>query len=234
MTFTLKGKLIDPNTIKPLSYHTIKVFDKDPFFDILGDDPLGTVVTLDDGTFRIEFRKEDFRKPLETWETSPNAPELYLKVFGPDGNFIRETPVITPPYAPYSNPNEVNQCEAVVVGSGFGGTIVSLSLVNQFADQDKNLPDAQKRKVVILERGQWWVSHELPLSPSSHEFERKVNPDKGMREYLDSNDYPYRTWAFPDNVNGLSKFLNALRIVDRRGLYDFRISSKVHTIALVA
>jgi hypothetical protein len=30
---------------------------------ILGDDPLGTVVTFDDGTFRIEFRKEDFRKP---------------------------------------------------------------------------------------------------------------------------------------------------------------------------
>jgi hypothetical protein len=70
----------------------------------------------------------------------------------------------------------------------------------------------------------------LPLSPSSHEFEKKVNPDKGIREYLDSNDYPYRTWAFPDNINGLSKFLNAL-VVDRRGLYDFRISSKIHTIA---
>ena len=233
MTFTLNGKLIDPTTNKPLSYHTIKIFDKDPFFDILGDDPLGTVVTLDDGTFRIEFRKEDFRKPLETWETSPNAPELYLKVFGPDGNLIHETPVITMPYTPYTNPNEVNQCESVVVGSGFGGTIVSLSLVNQFADQDKNLPDSQKRKVVILERGQWWVSHELPLSPSSHEFEKKPpdTPDKGIREFLDSNDSPYRTWAYPDNINGLGKFLNALRIVDRRGLYDFRISSKVHTIA---
>jgi choline dehydrogenase-like flavoprotein len=231
MTFTLKGKLIDPTTNKPLSYHTIKVFDKDPFFDIFGDDPLGIVVTLDDGTFRIEFRKEDFRKPLEMWETNPNAPELYLKVFGPDGNFIRETPVITTPYTPYNNPNEVNQCEAVIVGSGFGGTIVSLSLVNQFAGQDMNLPDAQKRKVVILERGQWWVSHELPLSTSSHEFEKKVDPDKGIREFLDSNDSPYRTWAYPDNINGLGKFLNALRIVDRRGLYDFRISSKVHTIA---
>jgi choline dehydrogenase-like flavoprotein len=227
MTFTLKGKLVDPTTNKPLSYHTIKVFDKDPFFDIFGDDPLGTVITLDDGTFRIEFRKEDFRKPLETWDTSPNAPELYLKIFGPDGNLIHETSVITTPYAPYNNPNEVNQCEAVVVGSGFGGTIVSLSLVNQFEQQNPAL----MRKVIILERGQWWVSHELPLSPSSHEFEKKVNPDKGIREYLDSNDNPYRTWAYPDNINGLSRFLNALRIVDRRGLYDFRISNKVHTIA---
>src|SRR5215203_672059 len=231
MTFTLKGKLIDPTNNKPLSYHTIKIFDKDPIFDIFGDDPLGSVVTLDDGTFRIDFRKEDFRKPLENWETNPNAPELYLKVFGPDGNLIKETPVIATPYTPYNNPNEVNQCEAVVVGSGFGGTIVSLSLVNQFEQQDQALPDAQKRKVVILERGQWWVSHELPLSPSSHEFEKRVNPDKGIREYLDSNDNPYRTWAYPDNVNGLSQFLNALRAVDRRGLYDYRISSKVHTIA---
>jgi choline dehydrogenase-like flavoprotein len=231
MTFTLKGKLIDPTTNNPLSYHTIKIFDKDPFFDIFGDDPLGSVVTLDDGTFRIDFRKEDFRKPLETWETDPNAPDLYLKVFDPDGNLIHETPVIAAPYTPYNNPNEVNQCEAVVVGSGFGGTIVSLSLVNQFEQQDQALPDTQKRKVVILERGQWWVSHELPLSPSSHEFEKKVNPDKGIREYLDSNDNPYRTWAYPDNVNGLSQFLNALRVVDRRGLYDYRISSKVHTLA---
>jgi choline dehydrogenase-like flavoprotein len=231
MSFTLKGKLIDPTTNNPLSYHTIKIFDKDPFFDIFGDDPLGSVVTLDDGTFRIDFRKEDFRKPLETWETDPNAPELYLKVFGPDGNLIHETPVISAPYTPYNNPNEVNQCEAVVVGSGFGGTIVSLSLVNQFEQQDQPLPDTQKRRVVILERGQWWVSHELPLSPSSHEFEKKVNPDKGIREYLDSNDNPYRTWAYPDNVSGLSQFLNALRVVDRRGLYDYRISSKVHTLA---
>src|SRR5918992_568904 len=233
MTFTLKGKLIDPTTApnKPLSYHTIKIFDKDPFFDIFGDDPLGSVVTLDDGTFRIDFRREDFRKPLETWETDPNAPELYFKVYDPDGNLIKETPVIATPYAPFNNPNEVNQCEAVVVGSGFGGTIVSLSLVNQFEQQDQALPDTQKRKVVILERGQWWVSHELPLSPSSHEFEKKVNPDKGIREYLDSNDNPYRTWAYPDNVSGLSQFLNTLRVVDRRGLLDYRISSKVHTIA---
>ena len=151
MTFTLKGRLTDPTTNNPLSYHTIKIFDKDPILDIFGDDPLGSVVTLDDGTFRIEFRKEDFRKPLETWETNPNAPELYIKVHGPNGAFIHETPVITAPYTPYINPNEVNQCEAVVVGSGFGGTIVSLSLVNQFEQQDPAL----MRKVIILERGQW-------------------------------------------------------------------------------
>jgi hypothetical protein len=69
------------------------------------------------------------------------------------------------------------------------------------------------------------------LSPSSHEFARVGSPDKWIREYLDSNDIPYRTWAYPDNVSALNQFLNALRVVDRRGLYDYRISSKVHTIA---
>ena len=29
----------------------------------------------------------------------------------------------------------------------------------------------------------------------------------------------------------MNQFLNALRVVDRGGLYDYRISSKVHTIA---
>jgi len=231
MTFTLKGKLIDPTTNKPISYHTIKIFDKDPLFDVFGDDPLGSAVTLDDGTFRIDFTKKDFKKPLEFWESVLNDPELYIKVIGPDGNFIHETQVISTPFVPFKNPNEVNQCEAVVVGSGFGGTIVSLSLVNQFEQQDQALPDAQKRKVIILERGQWWVSHELPLSPSSHEFENKVNPDKGIREYLENNDIPYTTWPYPDNLNGLSQFLSTVRAVDRRGLFDYRISSKVHTIA---
>ena len=34
-----------------------------------------------------------------------------------------------------------------------------------------------------------------------------------------------------DNINGLNKFLNTIRIVDRRGLYDYRISKRVSTFA---
>jgi hypothetical protein len=66
MSFSLKGKLTDNSTPpRPLSAYTIKVFDKDPTFDVFGDDPVGSAVTLDDGTFRIDFRKEDFKKPGE-------------------------------------------------------------------------------------------------------------------------------------------------------------------------
>jgi hypothetical protein len=108
---------------------------------------------------------------------------------------------------------------------------LSLSLVNQYEQQDQSLPDTDKRKVVLLERGQWWVSHELPASLTSNEFRKKTNPDKGIREYLEINDIHYRTWAYPDNINGLNQFLSTVRVIDRRGLYDYRISKKVHTLA---
>ena len=160
-----------------------------------------------------------------------NDPEIYLKIYDLDGTtMLHETGIITDPFTPYVNPAEINQCETVVIGSGFGGTIVSLSLVNKFV-KDVTVPGSEKKKVILLERGQWWVSHELPSSPDSHEFEKIGQQSKGIREFLETNDKPYRTWPYPDNLNGLSQFLNTVRIVDRRGLYDYRISSKVHTLA---
>jgi choline dehydrogenase-like flavoprotein len=233
MSFILKGKLVDVNNNnQPLSAYTIKAFDKEPIIDVFGDEPLGSSVTLDDGTFSIYFTKDSFKKPLEFWE-SGKEPNIYLKVYDPDGRLFKETPVLSTPFVPYKNPDEINQCETVVVGSGFGGTITSLSLVNKYVKDDWGKPDSQKKKVVVLERGQWWVSHELPSSPGGNEPKKKPNlpPIQSMREYLETNDIPYRTWLYPDNINGLTQFLNTIRVVDRRGLYDFRISNKVHTIA---
>jgi|GEM_PF-5961922 hypothetical protein len=77
VSFLLKGKLTD-TLGNELSYYTIKVFDKDPIVDLLGDDPLGSSITLDDGTFSIAFTKEDFKRPGEFWESPSNEPELYL------------------------------------------------------------------------------------------------------------------------------------------------------------
>ncbi|HEX7445789.1 MAG TPA: hypothetical protein VF300_05310, partial [Methanothrix sp.] len=52
--------------------------------------------------------------------------------------------------------------EAVVIGSGFGGTILALSFANSFAaEQNPN------KKVCILERGQWWFSHEINFTPKA-------------------------------------------------------------------
>jgi hypothetical protein len=230
MSFELKGTLTD-STGNPLSNYTIKAFDKDLPIDLLGDDSLGSAVTFDDGTFKITFSKEDFKKPGEWWESVMNEPELYLKIIDKDGTTVlHDTGIISTPFTPYVNSDEINQCETVVIGSGFGGTIVSLSLVNKFV-KDAAPPGSEKKKLILLERGQWWVSHELPSSPGSHEFEKIGQQSKGIREFLETSDKPYRTWPYPDNLTGLSQFLNMVRIVDRRGLYDYRISSKVHTIA---
>jgi hypothetical protein len=139
MSFELKGKLTDPGG-NPFPQYVVKAFDKDPIYDLLGDDALGSSVTLDDGTFTITFTKDDFKKFGEIWE-SPNELQLYLKIIDPDGNPPHETPIISAPFTPYTNPAEINQCEAAVVGSGFGGTIVSLSLVNQLNEEDKAKPD---------------------------------------------------------------------------------------------
>jgi hypothetical protein len=147
MSFLLKGKLTD-TAGNALPYYTIKIFDKDPVIDLLGDDPLGSSVTLDDGTFSIAFTKDDFKRPGEFWESPSNEPDLYLRIFDRDGNQIHETATMSTPFAPLVDPGELNKCEALVVGSGFGGTIVSLSLVNQLHEEDKLVPDPNKRKVV--------------------------------------------------------------------------------------
>jgi len=232
VSFLLKGKLTD-TLGNELSYYTIKVFDKDPIVDLLGDDPLGSSITLDDGTFSIAFTKEDFKRPGEFWESPSNEPELYLKIFDRDGHEVHQTAIISTPFTPLVDPDGLNVCEAIVIGSGFGGTIVSLSLVNQLHKEDRLLSDSDKRKVILLERGQWWISHEVPSTKGFNE-QKSTDPAKhklGVREYLETNDIPYRTWAYPDNVNGLPKFLNTLRVVDRRGLYDYRISKNIHTLS---
>jgi len=132
MSFELKGTLTD-SAGNSLSNYIIKAFDKDPPIDLFGDDPLGSAVTLDDGSFKITFSKEDFKRPGEFWESVMNDPQIYLKIYDLDGTtIIYETGIITDPFTPYIDPDQINQCEAVVIGSGFGGTIFSLSLVNKF------------------------------------------------------------------------------------------------------
>lgn len=81
----------------------------------------------------------------------------------------KQTATLATPFIPLVEPSELSKCEAVVVGSGFGGTIASLSLKNQLHEEDKLVPDPDKRKVILLERGQWWISHEVPKSRGFNE-----------------------------------------------------------------
>jgi Choline dehydrogenase and related flavoproteins len=113
--------------------------------------------------------------------------------------------------------------EAVVIGSGFGGTILALSFVNSFtAEKNSN------KKVCVLERGQWWLSHEINFTPKA----ARADPGKSsnMREYLDDNGKPYHLWAHPDNVEGVLNLLAADRALTPQGIYDYKVLGNVHAL----
>ena len=113
--------------------------------------------------------------------------------------------------------------EAVVVGSGFGGTILALSLANRF-EHDNSINNTDK-KVCVLERGQWWLTHEMNYTPKE---KRKTSPN--MREYLEDNNRPYHFWAHPDSVKGVLELLSFARGLSKTGLYDLRILGNVSVI----
>ena len=224
MSFLIKGTLTDSEG-NLLSGYTVKAFDENAWF-AFQDDDIGSAVTQDDGTFRIPFTKDAFKKPGELDEEEP---QVYLEIYNEAETFVGKTEKLTQPSS--NDKKGEDKFEAVVIGSGFGGTILSMSLVNKFADEDKNKKDTDKRKVCILERGQWWVSHEIPVSPGRYSVHSKTKKRLGIREYLEKYDVPYHFWAFPNNVNGLAELFNIIRTVNRRGLYDFRPSNRVHVVS---
>src|SRR5437867_85264 len=120
--------------------------------------------------------------------------------------------------------SEADKFEAVVIGSGFGGTIATIVLSNLFLESDK--------KVCVLERGQWWLSHEIPSRP------RDTITDKNMLEYLEDAKIPYGFWAHPDNIEGLFRLASMSRQLDKKGLYDLRtpndfIDNEKHTVSAI-
>jgi len=111
--------------------------------------------------------------------------------------------------------------DAVVIGSGFGGTIMSLTLANKFKKENKS------QRVCVLERGQWWISHEMPDGPDGTTNKKQTIPG-----YLNQNDTPYYSmWAYPDNLEGVFKIFANSRPLNPNGVYDYRPLGNVHVIA---
>jgi choline dehydrogenase-like flavoprotein len=119
----------------------------------------------------------------------------------------------------------VEKFEAIVIGSGFGGTILSLSLANKF-DSD-NASNNTDKKVCLLERGQWWLSHEINYTAPT---DRSPNYHTNMREFLDDNKRPYHFWPYPDTIRGNIEIASAARAISKVGLYDYKVLGNVHAI----
>jgi cholesterol oxidase len=93
---------------------------------------------------------------------------------------------------------------AIVIGSGFGATVA----VSELA--------AKGKKVLILERGTWWVTPEHLGVPT---------PGTPLPQWADSQDpkQPVQYWARPDHPDGLVDLFGCVRHEGNQdGLYDYR------------
>ena len=97
----------------------------------------------------------------------------------------------------------------------------ALTLAKRYKQEPNN------QRVCILERGQWWVSHEMPASKDG-----TIDGGTTIREFLHQNDMPYSTWAYPDDIKGLMNVFGNSRVINKiKGVYDYRQLKNVHVIA---
>ena len=113
--------------------------------------------------------------------------------------------------------------EFIVVGSGFGGTISALTIANKLETKDPSL----KNRICILERGQWWISPEIPLTSDG-----TIDGKTTIRGYLEKENIPFGLYVYPNNIEGLVKaFANTRIFNSEKGLYDFKTMQNVNVIS---
>jgi cholesterol oxidase len=96
--------------------------------------------------------------------------------------------------------------DAIVVGSGFGGSVAATTLARA------------GKKVLILERGTWWISPEEPASPSPASGQAR------LADWLKRENEPVQYWPRPDHKDGVLYLFAANR--SRRNLDGlYKISS---------
>jgi choline dehydrogenase-like flavoprotein len=237
--YLIKGKIQNPEG-KPVSGIKVNAYDKDFPFD---KHSLGSTASDEKGLFEMQFTESKFKHLF-----TRRDPDVFLEIVDDTKafRFVRDkisdynkkiqNDIALWTSSTLGNVNEINnytitvikeprtipdKYDAVVIGSGFGGTIVSLTLANFFYNKNK--------RVCLLERGQWWISHEMPTT-----FEGTINPipqNSTIRQYLEENNIPYSFWAYPDNLKGLlALFGNTRETNGIKGLYDYKVMQNVHAV----
>lgn len=106
--------------------------------------------------------------------------------------------------------------DAIVIGTGFGGTIASLAL------------NAQNKKVLVIERGTFWVTPETLGSPP-----KSAAPPLG--KWAADNNMRVQYWSRPDHLLGLLDLLeNRYHDGNRYGLYNYRRFKQAHILTASA
>ena len=110
--------------------------------------------------------------------------------------------------------------DAVIIGTGFGGSIAAQQLTERWSGK---LPN---RKILMLERGAWWQTPD-PLGVPT-------NPPR-LADYLTAKQEPVRYWSRPDHKEGLQYILEIVRginghVRNQSGLYNYFASEDVHIL----
>jgi cholesterol oxidase len=107
----------------------------------------------------------------------------------------------------------LSEYDSIVIGSGFGGTVVALAIAKMYKMKNEN------KKVCMLEQGQWWISPEV------------LDSDP-MRAFLLKNNMPFSTWAYPNDIKAMLATIGNSRAVNKiQGLYDVKRLKNVNILA---
>src|SRR5713226_2252631 len=104
-----------------------------------------------------------------------------------------------------------NNYDAIVIGTGFGATIAATRLA------------LKGKKVLMLERGTWWVTPETLGKPP-------LPAKKPLVQYAAENNEPVQYWPRPDHKEGLIDLLAAFRNGNKDGLYQYSIFKQIHIL----
>jgi hypothetical protein len=105
--------------------------------------------------------------------------------------------------------------DAVVIGTGFGGTIATIAL------------SAQGKKTLVIERGTFWITPETLGAPTA--------PGNPMGNWAKSQNMRVQYWPRPDHALGLLDLLaNRFRDDNPYGLHNYRMFGDVHILTASA
>jgi hypothetical protein len=241
----IEGRIHD-STDRPLSGIPVELFQRFPGQDLLLTPP-PSFVTDNEGNFKIILSQIIHIKNSQVYLAITDSTARFTSVRDNQSRYIKEeffdiegnkglkwkgevinnlnnnidiTVVLEKRIIP-------DRYEAVVIGSGFGGTIAALTLSKKYEKEDSNNKEEKlRRRVCVLERGQWWVSHEIPYGANG-----TIDNSQTLRGYLIKNDMPYGTWAYPDDTKGLLNiFGNSKQINNLKGIYDYTGMRNVNII----
>lgn len=114
--------------------------------------------------------------------------------------------------------------DAIVIGSGFGGTVATTQLVGA------------GKKVLVIERGAWWVSPiglaRPPVTPSGMTMRKWLETTRKedlRKQGRTRTDHLLNFWPRPDHFRGLFDLIASIRTRwNPDGLYSYRRFDEAH------